>query len=570
MKKLLIFLIIIFGLFVSANAFAAEKINSFDAVIKIREDAAIEVSERIEYDFGSAQKHGIFRDIPIKYQARGGNFALRISDISVTDGNGAPYQFTTSYPGNNIKIKIGDPNVEITSRHIYTINYTIKRAINYFDNHDELYWNITGNDWLVAIDSASAKIIIPQKIASEDIQADCFAGPFGSTEKCNSILKGLGQTDSASFNENQLAINNGLTIVVGFRKGIVIKPSNFEVALETAKDNWIIGLPILTLIICLYLWYTRGRDPNGRGIIIAQYEPPDNLTPSEVGIIIDTQVQNKDITAEIIYLAEQGYLKIKQCENQRLVSGAKDFEFEIINNDFSRLNKIQRFVIYGFYKRAIDRKIKLSDLKNVIYKDLTEAKTVLYQSMVERGYFNDNPSKIRNTYIGAGILVVGPAFFISLVFGYFNLIIGIITGFIIIIFGYMMPCRTKKGVEAKEHILGLKSYMSVAEQRRIEFHSAPEKNPEIFEKLLPYAMVLGIEKQWAQQFEEIYTHEPSWYHGSNGPQFSAISFTDYLDSFSQVPSAASALESFSATGGGSGFSGGGSGGGGGGGGGGSW
>ncbi|HLD61397.1 MAG TPA: DUF2207 domain-containing protein, partial [Patescibacteria group bacterium] len=366
MKKLLIFLIIIFGLFVSANAFAAEKINSFDAVIKIREDAAIEVSERIEYDFGSAQKHGIFRDIPIKYQARGGNFALRISDISVTDGNGAPYQFTTSYPGNNIKIKIGDPNVEITSRHIYTINYTIKRAINYFDNHDELYWNITGNDWLVAIDSASAKIIIPQKIASEDIQADCFAGPFGSTEKCNSILKGLGQTDSASFNENQLAINNGLTIVVGFRKGIVIKPSNFEVALETAKDNWIIGLPILTLIICLYLWYTRGRDPNGRGIIIAQYEPPDNLTPSEVGIIIDTQVQNKDITAEIIYLAEQGYLKIKQCENQRLVSGAKDFEFEIINNDFSRLNKIQRFVIYGFYKRAIDRKIKLSDLKNVI------------------------------------------------------------------------------------------------------------------------------------------------------------------------------------------------------------
>jgi len=63
---------------------------------------------------------------------------------------------------------------------------------------------------------------------------------------------------------------------IGFPKGIVIKPSNFEVALETAKDNWIIGLPILTFIACLYLWYTRGRDPNGRGIIIAQYEPPDN------------------------------------------------------------------------------------------------------------------------------------------------------------------------------------------------------------------------------------------------------------------------------------------------------
>src|SRR3989344_4605905 len=335
MKKLLIFLIIIFGLFVSANAFAAEKINSFDAVIKIREDAAIEVSERIEYDFGSAQKHGIFRDIPIKYQARGGNFALRISDISVTDGNGAPYQFTTSYPGNNIKIKIGDPNVEITSRHIYTINYTIKRAINYFDDHDELYWNITGNEWPVTIGSATAKIILPQKIASADIQADCFAGPFGSAEKCNSISKGLGQTDSVSFNENQLAVNNGLTIVVGFPKGIVIKPSNFEVVLETAKDNWIIGLPILTFIACFYLWYTRGRDPNGRGIIIAQYDPPDNLTPAEVGTIADEHAQNKDITAEIIYLATLGYLKIRQIEEQGLIFKSKDFELELLKDDFS-------------------------------------------------------------------------------------------------------------------------------------------------------------------------------------------------------------------------------------------
>src|SRR3989337_4157180 len=172
MKKLLIFLIIVFGLFVSLNAFAAEKINSFDAEIKINADASINISERIEYDFGSAQKHGIFRDIPIKYQARGGNFALRISNISVADVNGAPYRFTTSYPGDNIQIKIGDPNVEITGRHIYIINYTIKRAINFFNDHDELYWNITGNDWPVAIGSPTAKIILPQKIAIADIQAD--------------------------------------------------------------------------------------------------------------------------------------------------------------------------------------------------------------------------------------------------------------------------------------------------------------------------------------------------------------------------------------------------------------
>jgi len=565
MKKFLIFLIIIFGLFISANAFAAEKINSFDAVIKIREDAAIDVSERIEYDFEGVQRHGIFRKIPIKYQARGGNFALRISDISVTDGNGAPYQFTTSYPGNNIQIKIGDPNVEITGRHIYIINYTIKRAINFFNDHDELYWNITGNEWPVTIGSAAAKIIIPQKIASADIQTDCFSGPFGSAEKCNSVFKELADTDAASFNENQLTVGEGLTIVVGFPKGIVIKPSNFEVALETAKDNWIIGLPILTLVACLYLWYTRGRDPNGRGIIIAQYEPPDNLTPAEVGTIADEHAQNKDITAEIIFLATLGYLKIKQIEGKGLIFKSKDFELELLNDDFSALNEFQKIIINGLFKEAAAKTVKLSDLKNKFYKDLKEAKDKVYQSTAEKGYFTVNPNKIRGIFALIGVPIVMLGFFLGGFFGAIGTISLAVSGAVLVIFGYIIPARTKKGVEVKEHILGLKLYMSVAEQRRLEFHNAPEKKPEVFEKLLPYAMALGVEKQWAKQFEGVYNAQPSWYQGSSG-SFNAVMFTSIMSDFSKTANTTIA----SSPSGGSGFSGGGSGGGGGGGGGGSW
>src|SRR3989344_5495368 len=523
MKKFLIFLIIIFGLFISANAFAAEKINSFDAVIKIREDAAIDVSERIEYDFEGVQRHGIFRKIPIKYQARGGNFALRISDISVTDGNGAPYQFTTSYPGNNIQIKIGDPNVEITGRHIYIINYTIKRAINFFNDHDELYWNITGNEWPVTIGSAAAKIIIPQKIASADIQTDCFSGPFGSAEKCNSVFKELADTDAASFNENQLTVGEGLTIVVGFPKGIVIKPSFLENATDTAKNNWIIGLPILTLIICLYLWYTRGRDPAGRGIIIAQYDPPDNLTPAEVGTIVDEKAQNKDITAEIIYLATLGYLKIKQTENKILIFTSKDYELELLKDDFSQLNEFQKTIMNGLFKEAAAKTVKLSDLKNKFYKDLKEAKDKVYQSTAEKGYFAANPNKIRGIFALIGVPMVMLGFFLGGFFGTIGTLSLAVSGAILVIFGYIIPARTKKGVEAKENILGLKLYMSVAEARRLEFHNAPEKKPEVFEKLLPYAMALGVEKEWAKQFEGIDNTQPSWYQGSAGA-FNAVMF----------------------------------------------
>ena len=167
MRKILFVFISLTALMFAPKVFAVERIDSFDATIKIREDAAIEVSEKIEYDFGVAQKHGIFRNIPVKYQARGGNYNLRISDISVADEKGAAYKFTTSYPGDNIQIKIGDPNIEITGRHIYAINYTIKRAINYFSDHDELYWNITGDKWPVAIGSASANIILPQKLKAK-------------------------------------------------------------------------------------------------------------------------------------------------------------------------------------------------------------------------------------------------------------------------------------------------------------------------------------------------------------------------------------------------------------------
>ena len=566
MKKLLIFLIIIFGLFVSANAFAAEKINSFDAEIKINVDASINISERIEYDFGSAQKHGIFRDIPIKYQARGGNFALRISNISVADANGAPYQFTTSHPDDNIQIKIGDPNIEITGRHIYIINYTIKRAINFFNDHDELYWNITGNDWPVAIGSASAKITLPQKIASADIQADCFAGPFGSAIRCNSDFMQSGTTDYVGFDNNHLSAYNGLTIVVGFPKGIVMKPSNFEVALETAKDNWIIGLPILTLIICLYLWYTRGRDPNGRGIIIAQYEPPDNLTPAEVGTIADEHAQNKDITAEIIYLATLGYLKIKQTENKILIFTSKDYELELLKDDFSQLNEFQKTIMNGLFKEAAAKTVKLSDLKNKFYKDLKEAKNKVYQSTTDKGYFAGNPNKARGIFVAIGAVLLFSDFFLGAIFGTIGIISLIASGIIVILFGIFMPARTKKGVETKEHILGLKLYMSVAEARRLEFHSAPEKKPEVFEKLLPYAMALGVEKEWAKQFEGIYNVQPGWYSGPAGIAFNAAFFASSMSNFSKTANATIA----SSPSGGSGFSGGFSGGGFGGGGGGSW
>jgi uncharacterized membrane protein len=146
----------------------------------------------------------------------------------------------------------------------------------------------------------------------------------------------------------------------------------------------------------------------------------------------------------------------------------------------------------------------------------------------------------------------------------------IISAIIVFVFGFLMPARTHKGVLAKEYILGLKEYLMVAEKDRIKFHNAPEKNPKQFEKLLPYAMVLGVEKEWAEQFKDIYIQNPSWYNDPSGANFNSLVLLSSLNSFSSSTNSVLTSVPSSASGGGSGFGGGGGGGGFGGGGGGSW
>ncbi|MBI4708827.1 MAG: DUF2207 domain-containing protein [Candidatus Portnoybacteria bacterium] len=279
MKKLSIFSVLFIGLFFAFSVCAQEKIDDFAATIKINTDSSINVSERIEYDFGTQEKHGIFRFIPIKYKARGGNYNLRISDISVNDENNFAYPFKKSPSGNSIEIKIGDADKLISGKKIYTINYKINRAINYFDDYDELYWNVTGNEWGILIEKSFAKIILPIPLKPEEIKKECFAGDFSSVDKCSAIQFGNnndnGLINSVNFSETKsLNPGEGLTIVVGWPKDIVAKPSTTQNISYIIKDNLILAFPLIVFFILFYVWFRLGRDPRGRGTIIAQYEAP--------------------------------------------------------------------------------------------------------------------------------------------------------------------------------------------------------------------------------------------------------------------------------------------------------
>jgi len=543
-----------------------ENVTDFNAKIAINNNSSITVTETILYDFSDQQRHGIFRFIPISYKARGGNYNLRISDISVTNEYGELYNYVISYPGKNVELKIGDADAFVTGQHTYIITYTIKKALNYFSDWDELYWNVTGNEWDVPITKVSASVSLPDKIPADKLQTKCFAGAYETDNNCESILTNIDSSDNVSeaiFTAQDLGIYDGLTIVTGFPKGLVIEPTAYDKFIEYLKDNGILFMPIIVLSLMIYLWRVKGRDPKGKGTIIAQYDAPDNITAAEVGTIIDEKVQTKDVSAQIIQFAVNGNLKIIKGEGKTDYSFVKLTNADVLKTDF------EKTLLLGIF--GDKESVKLSELKNKFYKDYPQVTDKLYKETVNKKYFAKNPKNVRLAYNGIGVAIFIVGFFVGILGAFYTLSF-ILSGIIVLIFSLFMPSKTIKGVNAREHILGLKTYLSVAEKDRIKFHNAPEKKPEHFDHLLPYAMVLGVEKEWASQFSEIYKQQPSWYEGPIGTNFSTLYLINSLNSFqTSTNSTLISRPSSSASGGGSGFSGGGfSGGGFGGGGGGSW
>ncbi|NUM25075.1 MAG: DUF2207 domain-containing protein [Candidatus Buchananbacteria bacterium] len=575
------FLIIFLLFFCWLTPAAAETIQDFSVGIGINQDATFDVREEIFYDFGTEVRHGIYRDIPVKYQTAQGNKSIKVSNISVTDSAGNLYQFTTSRVGDYLRIKIGDPDATVSGEHMYVVGYRVSRAINYFQDHDELYWNVTGNNWTVPINQVKA-IVILQADALKDLRLACFSGAYGSTQPCRTAEL-ASNANRASFSDSGFAAGDGLTVVVGFPKDVVVEPAWWQNALVVVYDNLILLLPVIVLAALYLLWRRYGKDPKGQGTIITQFDAPKDLSPAQVGLIIDENVRQRDISSEIVYLATKGYLKIHYLDDLNFFdrfSKADNYVIEKIKtgddlpNDFQRLLMTKLFNDDFVKTHEVNGKkiagVRLNALQEKFYKDYKDISKAVYQSMISKGYFAGNPQTIKGIYIFLGGLVVFSIFFLGGLLNPLWIMSVAISGVMIICFGFIMPQKTKAGVLLKEHVLGLKNYLKVAEKDRLAFHNAPEKKPEIFERLLPYAMVLGVETAWAAQFAGIYNQQPSWYSAPASRHLNAMILADSLDGFADVSGKVVASHPRSASSGASGFSGGFSGGGFGGGGGGSW
>ncbi|KKR70082.1 MAG: hypothetical protein UU13_C0014G0008 [Candidatus Nomurabacteria bacterium GW2011_GWB1_40_7] len=580
MKNKILF-ILLFGVLISLSFFGVayaqnedtdfsqEAIVNFHADIFVNADNSIDVVENIVYNTGEIERHGLLRNI-VPRSSWG--HKMKIENVNAVDENNNPYIFTTSSDsGSNFEIKMGDPDVTFTGERTYIIKYHATKAVAQFKDFDEIYWNVTGNDWNIPIYAASATVFLPSGVTA--IQSSCYYGLEGSTEQCS--LEN--EADNLSYNFTApvpLGAGEGLTVAVSFPKGIVTPYTWAEKYLDTLLP-WLIAilLPFLTLIFSLRHWYKKGKDPKGTGVIVSQYDVPGDLTPMEVTGILSEKISASNISAEIIYLATKGFLKIKQTEEKVLgLFNTTDYELTKLKDSGDALNEFDRKLLRGLFSSEV---VKLSDLRNVFYSQIKGIADSAADGLLTKGYYK-NLGGIKNS-AGRLILMIFMTIWASGFFGgilgvlFFNgnpfpLMFGIFLSFIIYgIVSYFYPAKTEKGVATREYILGLKDYLRIAEKDRLLFHNAPEKKPEIFEKLLPYAMVLGVANIWAKEFEGIYTTPPSWYSGSSNTAFSAVMFSNSLSSFSSYASSSMTSSPSGSGSGGGGSSGGGGGGGGGGG-----
>ncbi len=561
MKRLLCFFSFILGLSLPFTVSAQEIIHDFSVSAVLQAPHTLRIVERITYDFGPTPRHGIIRTIPTTYERQGATFKLHLNHIQVFMDEHA-VAWTASESGGKTTLKIGDSASTITGSHVFSIQYETDRAINFFDDHSELYWNVTGNEWEVPIESASFDYSAAGEIPIT--KSDCFVGPFGSTERsCDIVARG------ARISTTRLLLpEEGLTVAIAFSLSALTPPSRLEQIAMILRDNGILAIPLLIGLIMFGLWWKLGRDPK-LSTIIPIYEPPERLNPGELSAIVDEGgLPTRGLTAMIIKLAKDGYLHIQYGEETGIFQKKQTFTLIRTSRPAHNLHETDTILLNGLFSQT--NEISIADLqKQQFYTHVASIKTALWKHIQALDLFVARPSMIRGTYtaIAAIICWVLLAFFSRSPLG---TIVAIMSGAIIAVGGWFMPRRTQKGTALLAEIKGFEWFLRVTEKDRLAFHNAPERTPEQFQELLPYAIALGVEKEWAKQFEHINLTQPEWLDGTTGSSFNSLMFVSTLENFHSQAAASSYSAPSSAGSGGSGFSGGGSGGGGGGGGGGSW
>ncbi len=317
MRKILskTILTIFFLLLWYSPSIAEEGILRFHSCITVHEDASLTVKETIRViSEGREIKHGIYRDFPTRYRRLWGDRTVGFTVLEVLK-NGQSEKYFQKWIYNGIRTYIGDQDALIPpGEHTYTLVYKTDRQLGFFKDYDELYWNVTGNEWKFPIEKVTAEVRLPQGTAQKIIKHTAYTGFRG--EKGEDFRTEIDFQGGAKFETTRpLAPSEGLTIALSWPKGFVTEPDAKARIRNFYRDNkgffyGFIGL-LIVLGYYLFAWVKVGRDPS-KAAMVVRYVPPQNMSPAEMRYFLKKEYDDKTLAAAVIDMAVKGFLSIKE------------------------------------------------------------------------------------------------------------------------------------------------------------------------------------------------------------------------------------------------------------------
>lgn len=563
-------LVILLLMIAPLAARAEERITDFDVAIEVETDGDILVTEKISVIAeGYTIRRGIFRDLP-RYFLKGAQKLPYAYDVKSVSRNGAKEPYAVEKEGNAYRIRIGDAEVMLENGpHAYEIAYEVKNQVRYFETYDEVYWNATGNYWGFAIDRASAAVRLPDGAPAR--QTAAYTGREGSTGRDYDYAFAGGAHRFAS--RAPFAPGEGLTIAVGFDKGVVEPPS----AADARADWWaanaatiILGGAFLGLGLFHYVtWRRVGQDPP-KGPVFARYEPPQGYSPAAVHHVYHRGLSGHDaLIATLVNLAIRKRIDIdvdkkkkKTVLRRRATSGGEGLSPIDVNLETRLLPGDGEFSFGEKYSSTLTS----------AYEEFRKSLGTAYGAP----YYRWNVALL---IMATGLAVLAVVLAVNFALDWTSLHTLVVAGLIAMTLaaGYFLPAPTAKGQETRTEIEGFRLYLKTAEELQLNAvevgsDAPPPMTVERYERFLPYAIALGVEKPWTEHFEALMPKEaadyrPGWAHGNYGGGRSLAGLNSALVSSMSSGVSSSLPQSSSSSGSGGGGS---SGGGGGGGGGGGW
>ena len=572
MKNIFVFLS--FFLFCQySNAQEAFTIKHYNIDLKVNKDASLDFTETIDVHF-TESRHGIIRSIQYKYELKelpkgteqaerqltsNGFTRIIIENIQVP-GN----EFSVDKSGKLTNIKIGSADKYVNGDQQYVIKYRVLNAINFFKNHAELYYNLVNTEWTTNIDSVTFRVELPQALV--DKPGYFVATGLAGSKENNTVTQWSENKIFFGHSTSSLHPHEGLTIGINFPQGF-LNQQNY-----TSQMVWWLVIPLFVFLLMYQVWKKWGKDE--KLTVQTEFYPPENISPSVSGYIIDDKLDKRDLTALVPYWGAGGFLKVNELESSSLFGLLKNKDYEFVKLKELPVGALQfeKTFFNGIFKTG--NSVKLSDLKDVLYSSMSAATSQLESEIKKEDYYVKYSRGLGCFFPFLGVVTAALGIFAIIDDFQLKLWMGIaliFSGIIIIVFGVFMAKKTQKGTELYQKLLGFKEFIKSVEKDRLQEFLKQDEN--YFDKILPYAIVFDMADKWKDKLKGLDIPPPKWYSGNYGnTNFNTGMFMNSLDhSMNQMTQNFYSAPSSSGSSGGS-FSGGGgsSGGGFGGGGGSSW